>query len=169
MRCFADTEFNQLGGELISLGLVREDGRCLYLTFATMKPIMGWVKANVLPILNSAPLKAYQISSYDKANGEIGRALEQFFGDDDDITIVTDWPDDIKYISELLITGPGKMVNIPGIKFDMQRVDAYPCELEGVKQHNALWDAIALRYKLTGERNIDADWRPVKQDIPKQA
>jgi hypothetical protein len=43
------------------------------------------------------------------------------------------------------------MINVrPSIKFEMHRVDAYPTTLPGAVQHNAYWDAMALRHKLTG-------------------
>ena len=45
-----------------------------------------------------------------------------------------------------LITGPGEMVAIPRLKFELERVDAYPTTLEGAIQHNALWDARALKH-----------------------
>ncbi len=35
-------------------------------------------------------------------------------------------------------------------EFEMHRVDAYPTMLPGAVQHNAYWDAMALRHKLTG-------------------
>ena len=45
---------------------------------------------------------------------------------------------------ELLITGPGKMIALPGIRFEVVRIDAYPTTLRDAVQHNALWDACAL-------------------------
>jgi hypothetical protein len=61
--------------------------------------------------------------------------------------VISDWPDDIKYFCQELITGPGKMVDIPGITFEVVRVDAWPNKIPGALQHNAYWDAIALKMK----------------------
>ena len=41
------------------------------------------------------------------------------------------------------------MVNIPHLSFEVHRVDAYPTALPGAVQHNAWWDAMALRHLLT--------------------
>lgn len=40
------------------------------------------------------------------------------------------------------------MVAIPHLTFEVIRVDAYPTTLEGAVQHNAWWDAMALRHLL---------------------
>ena len=47
-------------------------------------------------------------------------------------------------------SAPGEMVDIPRLRFDLVRVDAYPSKLAGAIQHNALWDARALRHVLVG-------------------
>lgn len=65
--------------------------------------------------------------------------------------VISDWPDDIRYFCELLITGPGQMIALPGVRFEVRRVDAYPTTLEGAVQHNALWDACALQAALASE------------------
>ena len=43
------------------------------------------------------------------------------------------------------------MVAIPRMTFEIVRVDAYPTSLEGAVQHNAFWDALALRQRLLVE------------------
>ena len=74
--------------------------------------------------------------------------VEEFLAGDEGPVIVVDWPDDIRYFCETIIVGPGKMIDIPGLTFEVFRVDAYPTDLPGAVQHNALWDARALRHKL---------------------
>lgn len=58
MRIFLDTEFIEDGKtiELVSIGLVAEDGRTLYMENqeADLGRANNWVKANVLPNLTSA-------------------------------------------------------------------------------------------------------------------
>lgn len=43
-----------------------------------------------------------------------------------------------------------RTVNIPALTFEIFRVDSYPTELPEAVQHNALWDARALRRKIMG-------------------
>lgn len=142
MKYYLDTEFDGFGGELISLALVREDDKNLYLVSSETVPEEQWVIENVIPSLWDVP---------DNCDGYLAdlelfqELIEDFLQDDDDITIIVDWPDDIKYFCDLLITGPGTMINIPDIKFEVHRVDAYPTKVEGAIQHNAYWDAVALK------------------------
>lgn len=142
MKYYLDTEFNGFGGELISLALVREDGEMLYLVNERVHdmPLDPWVRDNVYPILTDSP--AYPIQAT-----LIGFPyyIAVFLRGDDNPVIITDWPDDIKYMCQSVITKPGEMVGIPRLTFQMERVDAYPTKLEGAVQHNAMWDALALK------------------------
>lgn len=150
-RIYLDTEFNGFKGELLSVGLINDAGASLYAVFPP--PPNGldlWVATHVVPILDSVPrgipAEHTSITAFQKVLQRFLRAEGE-----EEIRIVTDWPDDVKYFSELLITGPGKMIDIPGIVFEVVRVDAYVSPPMGAVQHNAMWDAIALRYCLTGE------------------
>jgi hypothetical protein len=146
MRYYLDTEFNEFGGELISLALVREDGKSIYLVYPTLKKYGDWVKENVVPILWDIPLPVAQLEAWKLLNNEEGaRIIQEFLSGDPQPFIITDWPDDIRYFCQAIITGPGTMINIPGLVFQMFRIDAYPTTLEGAVQHNAWWDAMALR------------------------
>ena len=137
MRYFLDTEFN--GSDLISLALVSEAGREMYLATKCENP-GGWVKENVLPIIDCDGAKPYMCDLE-----LFGRLIAFYLQNDNDPVIVADWPDDIRFMCQTLITGPGEMVDIPRLRFDLARVDAYPSRLAGTVQHNALWDARALR------------------------
>ena len=158
MRYYLDCEFNGMGGELLSLALVGEEMPStgdLYLMNMnrdrdTTDP---WVRQNVLPIMSSIPNSQEVCRAYSIPVESFGERISWFFGvaQDVDPIIVTDWPDDIKYFCQCMITGPGQMINIPGIKFEMHRVDAYPTTLPNAIQHNAYWDAMALRHKLQGD------------------
>jgi hypothetical protein len=142
MKYYLDTEFNGFNGELISLALVREDGESLYLVNENINDMAfhPWVRDNVLPVINDSPclpiMGTLKTFPYYLAN---------FFKGDANPVIITDWPDDIKYMCQSVITKPGEMVAIPQLSFHMVRVDAYPTNLEGAIQHNAMWDAMALR------------------------
>ena len=151
MRYFLDTEFNGFGGDLISMALI---GNCdilgrrqLYLVYPeSMFRYEPWVKENVLPFVDSVPddVTVHRPNSIRDAT----LIIANFLRDDPDPVIVADWPDDIHYFCEATITGPGKMIDIPSLKFEMHRVDAYPTKVVGAIQHNAYWDALALANKL---------------------
>jgi hypothetical protein len=149
VRYYLDTEFNGFGGELISLALVREDGYSLYVIYRLPDEIEPWVAENVIPILHEDRCLniAMQISPPTGA-----RFIADFLAGDPDPVIITDWPDDIRYFCQAVIVGPGQMVNIPGLKFEMHRVDAYPTTLPGAVQHNAWWDAMALRHLFQAQK-----------------
>lgn len=151
MHYYLDTEFNEFGGDLISLALVRDDGESLYVVFPSYQGATGeWVAANVLPIVPSVPAFVEIIVCEDHADGSI--ELARFLKGDPAPCIVTDWPDDVRWLCQLLITGPGQMIGIPSATFEMRRVDAYPTTLTGAVQHNAWWDAMALRHLLNPEK-----------------
>ena len=156
MIYFLDTEFNGFGGELMTLALVREDGESLYLKYEISFPVEDWVAQNVVPIIDvgEAPVSVSQEGG--------ARAIESFLRGDDLPQIVTDWPDDVRHFCSAVIVGPGTMVGIPGIRFDVVRVDAYPTTLEDAVQHNALWDARALMHHMTVEAlEIAEAWQGV--------
>jgi hypothetical protein len=146
MKYYLDTEFNGFGGELLSLALVSEEGAMLYLvTPEPVSPLVPWVEANVWPVRHHP----WEIVA---PREDWGRRIAAFLGSNP-ATIVADWPDDIRYFCRTLIVGPGFMVALDNLTFQMIRVDAYPTTVEGAVQHNALWDAIALREKLEERSN----------------
>lgn len=142
---YLDTEFNSFNGELISLALVNKDETKPELYLARGVPDMPayihpWVKDNVLPILDVPGATPVWCSVR-----YFPKAIYEYLKRDGDVVIITDWPDDIKYFMESLITGPGMMIGLKGLELKLKRVDAYPTKLQGAVQHNALWDARALR------------------------
>jgi hypothetical protein len=145
MRYFLDTEFNGFGGALISLALVREDEASLYLLYGVPDTLDFWVRDYVVPRLTSTPatIKPRQV---DQAQG--ARAISDFLKDDPAPDIIADWPDDIAWLCRALILRPGVMAPAERLRFDMQRVEPYPTDLEGAVEHNAWWDAMALRRRL---------------------
>ena len=149
MHYFLDTEFNGHGGELISLVLVEGNGgRELYLYTPMKRTPHVWVKENVIPIIECVGAKPTVIDPW-----QFGHLIAGFLRLDPTPVIITDWPDDISYFCKCLITGPGQMVTISNLIFQMFRVDSYPTTLPGAVQHNALWDARALRHKLENGTN----------------
>ena len=134
MRLFLDTEFNGFGGKLISLALVPEDNTVseFYKELEINEQIEPWVKENVIPHLFNEKCSRY----------EFQQELAQYLWNVGECTIVADWPDDIKYFCECLITGPGTSINIlHKIKFELDMSISY----KSAVPHNALYDALAIR------------------------
>lgn len=151
MRYFLDTEFNGFGGSILSLALVSHTGESLYIVWPTNDMAEDpdpWVLQNVIPLMDKVPAHVYPVHAR-RGTDDAAQAIAKFLHGDPAPEIVTDWPDDIRYFCQEVITGPGMMVAIPRLAFQMLRVDAYPTHVKGAVQHNAWWDAIALRALLT--------------------
>jgi len=157
MRYFLDTEFDGPRGPLLSIALVREDGVSLYLIKSAYAKD-EWVKENVLPVMYDHGMFEHEIQGWYNNRSEpgfkyyqcLGEDIAEFLKNDPHPHVISDWPDDIRYMCDELVTGPGEMVNIPAITFEVRRVDAYPTTLPGAIQHNAWWDAMALRHLILG-------------------
>lgn len=163
MQYYLDTEHNGYKGVLISLGIIREDGYPLYLInqdfFLNDSLTDPWVTEHVVPLIFNTELSFKLIPFKDFST----HLYDYFANDDKEIVINVDWPSDIDYLNQCIITGPGKMINIPGYTARIHRVDCYPNDLETVTQHIAIDDAIALRYKLTGKSNLTYNRTPVSR------
>ena len=140
MKLFLDTEFNSFGGKLMSMALVPEYDRVSYwyCELEMNDQLHPWVKENVVPHMILVPSTRLEFQS------KLSAYLLQF----QEITIVADWPDDIGYFCESLITGPGERISMPSrIKFELD----LDIEYESRVPHNALHDAIGIReyYRMT--------------------
>lgn len=143
-----DCEFNGFGGELISLALSGEAGE-LYLarTEAELNALVAhdWVAEHVLPFLSVADARPKELPLE-----KFGRAIQAFLAGDREPVIVADWPEDLMHLMQCLIIAPGQMVRIPDLSLRLVQASAYPTDMSEAVQHNALWDARALRHALTG-------------------
>jgi len=135
MKLFIDTEFNGFQGKLMSMALVPEDDNMLefYREIEMTDQLDPWVKDNVVPHMFLQPVTYTQfqedLSKYLAAIGEC--------------TIVADWPDDLRYFCEALITGPGECVYLrKKIHFELDTFITYESEVP----HNALYDARAIKF-----------------------
>lgn len=130
MRFWIDTEFNEFKGELISAAIVGEDGSEWYEVLTCENP-GPWVKENVMPILNKAPVSKIAMQS------SLHRFLQQYYS----MHLVADWPEDIAHFCNLLIVGPGMRIDTPELTMEIRR------DLDAVSAlpHNALEDAKAIR------------------------
>jgi hypothetical protein len=137
MKLFIDTEFNGFQGKLISMALVPEYDAVpeFYKEIEIKDQLEPWVRDNVAPHLILAPC------SFSEFQNELANYLQKVTSLHD-CTIVADWPDDIRYFCESLITGPGTMVPATSnLKFELDLSINY----ESAVPHNALHDARAIR------------------------
>lgn len=131
MNIYIDCEFNGFGGKLISMALVADSGEEFYEVVEMRDQLDPWVANNVVPILNKSPI------SYSEFQDKILEFLNNF----NDIKVIADWPDDLKYFMEALITGPGLMLPIRRVELLMNRKLSAG---KSILPHNALEDARAI-------------------------
>lgn len=150
MKYYLDTEFDGFGGKLISLALVPHDRTLsdFYITANDVVPKDKWVRANVMTVLS---LKGAQpiLSTTKELHKHLVQYLHNQNRPSDSIHVVSDWPDDIRYLMACLITGPGEMVNLKRMTMEFIRCETYPTDMLNAVQHNALWDARVLRHVLS--------------------
>jgi hypothetical protein len=184
-RYYLDTEFNSFGGSLISLGIVRHDNPDdnLYLVvpdedITRMKFEEGmdpWIVQNILPVLWQEPETANTecVSVHDWPE-LIGRFI---YREGETPHIFVDWPSDAMDFCKLLMTGPGQAVAMSNqtLITILRHIDVYPTTLKDAVQHNALWDALAIRQLLVELEDkpkpdpIQNLGRPMRHDSETQA
>lgn len=143
LRYFLDTEFNGFCGALISLGLVREDEVSAYYVFEPPPAPEPWTAEHVLPILWDCPFTPRAWTREAAA-----KDLAVFMEGDPAPVVVADWPEDIGHFCSLIVIGPGRMVPIANLGFKIEHLESYPTSVVGAVQHNAWWDAMALKRRL---------------------
>jgi hypothetical protein len=157
-RYYLDTEFNSFGGSLISLGIVRHDDPedHLYLFVPKVdtermrveEGIEPWIEENVLKNLYALPDDAHSLEA---PAHQWGPLLSNFIYRGNEVTqVMVDWPSDAMDFCKLLMIGAGQavpMLNQTHITI-LRHIDVYPTSVEGAVQHNALWDALAIRQLL---------------------
>ncbi len=142
LRYFLDTEYDGIGGALLSLALVADEGDELYLTFKTDEPLVEWVQQHVVPHLDHVP---EQLAWPRLSRGDAADALEHFLRHDEQVEIVADWPEDVAQFCNLMITGPGDMIDVRHITFRLLPLSNFSTAENSAVPHNALHDARALR------------------------
>ena len=139
MNIYIDCEFNGFGGQLISMALVAEDGEEFYEVAPLLEEVDPWVAEHVIPILNKDAVSPHNFK----------QKLYRFINQYNEIHVIADWPDDIRYFCEELIVGPGLMKHTPAkmtmeIIRDINSMSKLP--------HNALEDARAIAEYIMGGR-----------------
>jgi hypothetical protein len=139
-KLFLDCEFNGHGGELLSMalvpGLLPPGAPMFYEVLRGTEEPVPWVRDNVLPVLSMLPGLWVDRRTFQQ---RLQRYLLQF---GPRVHIVADWPEDIRYFCEVLITGPGERIDTPILCMEVRRdIDTARSAIP----HNALEDAYALR------------------------
>jgi hypothetical protein len=147
VRYFLDTEFNGFGGALLSIALVPEDGEEFYATLALEGDALPWVERNVVPFLDHVP-QALQSPRLSRRDAAI--ELSHYLSVDPAPVIVADWPEDISQFCNLLMTGPGEMVPVPALAFELIPLGGFSTAANSAVPHNALHDARALKEHMLG-------------------
>ena len=139
MKLFIDCEFTKFNGELMSMALVAEDGQEFYCVIEH-GDTCDWVRENVTPILFATTVPYVDVAvSYGVFQQRLHLFLKQF----DDITVVADWPDDIKYFCLAMITNPGECLSLRPNTIRMEIVRGL--NIQADIPHNALSDARAIK------------------------
>lgn len=148
MRYYFDFEFDGADGPVISLGIVSDANQSMYLVTG-YEPKDPWVIENVTP---------FEIISYHKANRfrccrdlQIRKFILGFTKEDRYPEFISDSPVDTWRLARYLnLDENGKYLPCPypEITFTVKDIDIYPTDLEGMIQHNAWCDAMALKHAL---------------------
>jgi hypothetical protein len=144
-RIYIDCEFDGHNGPLLSIALVEQDGRSVHIE-ADVRATDAWVLANVVPLMD-----CHEATDCARvAPGEIGGLIRWFIGGVSPI-IIADSPVDIARFCQAIstdINGEWASNDHSHMTFEVHNVDCYPTDLPGAVQHNAWWDAMALRHRI---------------------
>lgn len=149
-RFYIDCEFDGHNGPLLSIALVEEDGRGIHIA-TTEEAKDPWVLANVVPLIDQHDCRM----SVRCLPDEVGAVIRTFIDCDAPI-IVADSPVDIGRFCRAISTGTDGQwasADYPRMTFEVHNLDCYPTDLPGAVQHNAWWDAMALRAAIRKARN----------------
>lgn len=147
MKIFIDCEYNGMGGQLLSMALVPinydQSKDYFYEELLVHEPLQEWVLENVVPKLEMTR------GLFSRLDCPEGLGMRPYFQNKlacwlymyDKVELIADWPDDIKYFCDMLITGPGRCMTTPPLNIEIRR------DLDAVseKPHHALSDALAMR------------------------
>lgn len=145
MRYYIDCELDGHNGPLLSLAMVREDGDSIHIQ-ANVAALDIWVMEHVLPLMDMHRAQ----KSAKVYHNEVGSVALAFMGGDENPLIIADSAVDIaRFCRAITTAADGSWNSVDGdMKFQVRDVQCYPTELEGAIQHNAWWDAMALRHRL---------------------
>ncbi len=149
---FIDCEFDGHGGPLMSIAVVRGDGQSLYVRIPNVAAADPWVEENVLPNMDYHFADVAEMVHID----EVGPAIRRFLGNSGHPIIIADSPVDVARFCAAISTGADggwAPTMFERMTFEVHNVDSYPTDLPGAVQHNAWWDAMALRHLAARDDN----------------
>ena len=143
-RYYIDCEFDGHNGPLLSMAIVPNDGIGIHIKVIDTPDVKDqWVRNNVIPVLHLH--EGYNIEC---ELNSVGEAIRAYIGDKSGFTIVADSPVDIARFCQALSTDKMGVYN-PNVYdtmfFEVLNVDCWPNNMPNAVQHNAWWDAAALR------------------------
>jgi len=86
-----------------------------------------------------------QLSCPRLSRRDAAHALERYLKHDGEPLIVADWPEDVSQFCELMITGPGQMIDVRHVTFRLTPLSNFSTAANSKVPHNALHDARSLR------------------------
>jgi hypothetical protein len=131
-----------------------DSGQEFYVTLETSTPIEAWVERHVMPYLDAVPemlvsprldrgRAAHELSLWLMREHE-SQSLAQYPATRT-MEVVADWPEDLSQFCNLLVIGPGSMVDVPPLTFRLLQLPGFSTAANSKVPHNALHDARALR------------------------
>jgi hypothetical protein len=150
-RFYIDCEFDGHNGPLLSVALAHENGRSIHIR-TDQRATDPWVIANVEPLMESFGRESDFVTSSVVPLNDVGLEIRWFIGNEPQPKIIADSPVDIARFCQAISTGADGgwcSTDYERMTFIVENIDCYPTDLPGALQHNAWWDAMALRHKLT--------------------
>jgi hypothetical protein len=147
-RFYIDCEFDGHAGPLLSIAVVDDSGVGVHVQTPEIAKD-PWVIENVVPKMHAGRGEHVYCSV-----AEVGDRIKRFIGDVSHPVIIADSPVDIGRFCSAISTAPDggwASTGYPNMTFEVHNVDCYPTALIGAVQHNAWWDAMALREKMKDE------------------
>lgn len=136
MRYYVDCEFNGTGGQLLSIGIVRQDGVSFYAVLPLYQIPDPWVAVHVLPWLSRAPEETALVSA----------RLAAWLAQDSGLhTFVADWPEDLQHLMSLMIKEKLKRYPPRVFRCFLLELTNFVSSEQSSVPHNAMEDALALR------------------------
>lgn len=151
MKYYLNTQYNGHRGYLISMGIISETGKCLYLLRNNLPGLTQWVAEHIVPTGLAHPKTVTVLTFTDDT---LSNLLEDFFKEDTSPILITDWPTHIEHFCKAMVTAPDKKINTDDWGFIIRNVKTQPNNIQGFVPHNAIWEAIALRHVMTGQLNF---------------
>jgi hypothetical protein len=143
MKFFIDCEFDGFKGELISFAMVPQVEGLAPEIYAIFKDCAqdDWVAKNVIPVLHHCSAPFVYVDKKVVAN-----RIAEIFSMFEHITVIADWPTDIKHFCDLIEVGGGECPAMQNITFYLHWGIT---SKESSVPHNALLDAKAIAKSYT--------------------